>query len=115
MGHNCARFSKRERNLRSLPKENPIIKLLKSPKLYFVLALIVVFTGLYYSVAQVAELPGSTALRERWGGETDWRSRRGKRSHTSTTGPVDLGKLAIVAIAFGMCGAKLRKKQSANS
>lgn len=115
MGHNCAILATRERNLRSLPKEIPIIKLLKSPKLYFVLALVVVFAGLYYSLAQVAKLPGATALRERWGGEGNWRSRRGKRSHTSTAGPVDLGKLAIVAIAFGMCGAKLRKKQSANS
>lgn len=65
----------------------------------------------YYCAAQFTELPGSASLRARWNAETSFRGTKGHRSHNpAATGPVECGRLAMVAAGLGLGFVTLRRR-----
>lgn len=83
----------------------------RNPRTLFVIAAVTGLFGTYYWLAQSFPLPGSDALKERWGMQTTRRGVRGNRMHRPrASGPLDLTLLYGVS-AFSLWKGLQARKQ----
>lgn len=65
----------------------------------------------YYALAQAVAVPGAEALRSRWNTATSYRGTSGHRmNQPRPAGPIETGRLVMVAIAFGIGAVSLRRR-----
>ncbi|MBL8059843.1 MAG: hypothetical protein JNK63_03895 [Chthonomonas sp.] len=80
-------------------------------KLFVALATLTLLATGYYALAQSVDLPGAADLRSRWQTQTSYRGTSGHRSHgRRDAGPIECGRLVMVALAFGAGALSFRRK-----
>lgn len=92
-------------------RKSAIFDRVKNPMIFFVIAAATGVFGIYYWLAQSSPLPGSDALRERWGTQTTRRGVSGNRMHRPrASGPIDLTLLGGVSAFCLWKGLETRKR-----
>ncbi len=92
-------------------RKSVIFDRVKNPSIFLSIAVATGVFGVYYWLAQSAALPGSEALRARWGTLTTRRGVSGNRMHRPrASGPIDLTLLGGISAFCLWKGVQARKR-----